>query len=68
MFCASTVAVLVSFYAFGAPVDSGVVVAALITALAATLVEAVCPWGLDNLLVPVTVAVTLVLTRPGVWG
>ena len=40
MFCASTVAVLVSFSAFGAPVDSGVVVAALITALAATLVEA----------------------------
>jgi dolichol kinase len=68
MFCASTIAVLASFYAFGAPVDSGVFIAALITALAATLIDAVCPWGLDNLLVPATVAVTLVLTRAGVWG
>jgi len=68
MFCVGTVAVLASFFAFGAPVDSGVVVAALITAALATLVEAVCPWGLDNLLVPATVAATLVLTRSAVWG
>jgi phytol kinase len=68
MFAASVVAILASFLAFGAPIDSGVVIAAFVTAFLATVVEAVCPWGLDNLLVPATVAITMFLTRAAVWG
>ncbi|RKZ12798.1 hypothetical protein DRQ53_14280, partial [bacterium] len=68
MFSASLLAIVAAFMVFGAPVDGGVLVAALITAAIATVVEAVCPWGLDNLLIPATVAITMVLLRDGVWG
>ena len=68
MFSLSLLAVLASFLAFGAPVGAGVVAAAALTALLATAVEAVCPFGLDNILVPATVALTLILTRAQVWG
>jgi phytol kinase len=37
------------------------VTAALVTAGGATLVEAVCPWGLDNLMVPAVSALLLAL-------
>lgn len=68
MFSASLLAIVAAFVVFGAPLSSGVVVAALITAGLATAVEAVCPWGLDNLLIPATVAIAMVLLRDGVWG
>lgn len=68
MVCASVLAIGAAFLAFGAPIDAGVVYAALLTAVLASAVEAVCPWGLDNLLVPAVVALTLTLTRGGLWG
>lgn len=68
MVVASLAAILVSFAAFGAPIDGGVIAAAALAAVLATLVEAVCPFGLDNLLIPATVASTLFLTRAAVWG
>jgi len=64
----SVAAILVCFAAFGAPIGSGVVLAACIASVVASAIEAVCPNGLDNLLVPASVAVTLVITRSGVWG
>ena len=68
MFAASVLAIGAVFLAFGAPIGGGVLGAALIAAALASLVEAVCPWGLDNLLVPATVALSLTLTRGGLWG
>ena len=68
MLAAGSVAVVAAFLAFGAPVDSGVIAVAVLAAALAAGVEAICPWGLDNLLIPATVAVTLVLTRGGIWG
>ena len=64
----SVLAILGAFLVFGAPVGGAVVAAALITAVVATGVEAICPWGLDNLLIPASVASTLLVTRSGVWG
>jgi phytol kinase len=64
----SFVAIGAVFMTFGAPVDGGVVGAAVIVAVAASLVEAVCPWGLDNLLVPASVALVLSISHGGLWG
>jgi dolichol kinase len=68
MLLASVVAIVGAFLAFGAPVTAPVLLAAVITAVVATGVEAACPWGLDNLLIPVSVAATLLATRGVVWG
>mgnify|MGYP006281721959 CR=1 FL=1 len=62
------VGILASFVALGEPVDGGVLVAALIAATVATGFEAVSLWGFDNLLVPGSVAVTLVLSHGSVWA
>jgi dolichol kinase len=68
MFAASFLAVVAAFVVFSAPVNSSVLLGAVIAATVATGVEAVCPWGLDNLLIPVSVAGTMLLTRGTVWG
>jgi dolichol kinase len=68
MFVASFLAIVGAFLVFGAPVGSAVVLAAVLAAAVATAVEAVCPWGLDNLLIPVSVVATLMATRGVVWG
>jgi dolichol kinase len=68
MFAASFLAVVAAFVVFSAPVDASVLLGAAIAAAVATAVEGVCPWGLDNLLIPVSVAGTMLLTRGTVWG
>ena len=61
-------AILVSFAALGRGIDEGVVLAALMAAALATLLEAVSLWGFDNLLVPVAVAAVLLLTHGRLWS
>jgi dolichol kinase len=68
MFVGSVLAILGAFLVFGAPVGGAVVLAAVIAAAVATGVEAVCPWGLDNLLIPASVVAMLLVTKAGVWG
>jgi phytol kinase len=68
MFCASLLAIAAAFMVFGIPLTGGIMISAVIVAALATGVEAVCPWGLDNLLIPATVAIAMVLLRDGVWG
>jgi dolichol kinase len=68
MFVGSVLAILGAFLVFGAPVGGAVVLAAVIAAAVATGVEAMCPWGLDNLLIPASVVATLLVTKSGVWG
>ena len=68
MFAASFLAVVASFLLFGAPVGASILLLAVLTAAVATAVEAVCPWGLDNLLIPASVAGTMLLSRGTVWG
>ena len=55
------VSALATWMALGA-VPSAVVIA-LITAVGATLVEAISPWGIDNLTVPAISAFILALTK-----
>lgn len=57
MFVASALATALALGQFSA----GGVMTALATALAATLVEAVSPWGIDNLTVPAISALSLAL-------
>jgi len=45
------------------PCKRGVPVIALIAAVGATLVEAISPWGIDNLTVPAVSAIILALAR-----
>lgn len=60
-------AILASFVSMGMPIDQGVVMAALAAATIATGLEAISLWGFDNILVPASVALTLVLTRGSLW-
>ncbi len=61
MFCASALATGLALALLGA--DSPVSIT-LITALGATLAEAVSPWGLDNLTIPAAAAALLALLAP----
>lgn len=60
MFAFSFVAVFVSLSIFAFPFGTSALLA-LVTALVAALVEALSPFGFDNLTVPLTSAATLVL-------
>lgn len=60
MFVFSFVAVAITFLVFYAPIATALVTA-LIVAFVATLVEAFSPFGLDNLSVPITSAILLML-------
>ena len=60
MFIFSFVAVALTFLVFSASLGTSLVVA-LVVAIIATLVEAFSPFGLDNLSVPLTSAIVLVL-------
>jgi phytol kinase len=60
MFAFSFVATTVALVVFGQPVTSSLTWG-LLTAVAATLVEAVSPWGIDNLTVPLISALVLVI-------
>jgi len=64
MFFTSWVATLVSLLLLApAPLDPATAVsAAAVTALGATVIEALSPWGIDNLTVPAVSALALVLT------
>ena len=66
MFLASWVATLVPLMLLAmGPVNLGVAMGtAAVTALGATLVEAISPWGIDNLTVPAVSALILVLVLP----
>ena len=55
------VSALATWVALGAAPSA--VVIALITAVGATLVEAISPWGIDNLTVPAVSAIILALAR-----
>ena len=58
MFVLSLIATNLVLVLFGQPVDSSVL-AAFLTASVATLLEALSPWGLDNLTVPIVSAFVL---------
>lgn len=60
MFAFSFVATSVALVAFGQPVTSSLTWG-LLTAVAATVVEAFSPWGIDNLTVPLISALVLVI-------
>lgn len=60
-------AILASFAVLGRSLDENVVLAAVLASLGATLAEAVSLWGFDNLLVPATVAIILVLAHGRLW-
>lgn len=60
MFLFSLVATFSALVVFGVPVMPGLATA-FVTALAATAVEAISPWGIDNLTVPMISALALVL-------
>ena len=68
MLVVGTGAILATFAVMGRGIDTGVVQAALIAASVATAFEAVSLWGFDNVLVPASVAVGLVLTFGSVWS
>ena len=61
MFLASWVATLVALLLLAPMPPLTAVVAAAMTALGATVVEAISPWGIDNLTVPAVSALILVL-------
>jgi len=65
MFVASAAAVVAAFAILGAPSGLSLWPAFLLAALASTAVEAVCPWGLDNLLVPAACAAALLALAGG---
>jgi phytol kinase len=58
MFCASALATFLALALLGGDKSLGI---ALITALGATLAEAIAPWGLDNLTIPAAAAALLAL-------
>lgn len=58
MFCASALTTFLALALLGAHKSLGI---ALVTALGATLAEAIAPWGLDNLTIPAAAAVLLAL-------
>ncbi len=60
MFVFSLVATSLALLAFG-QAPAAALVSGFLTALVATLVEALSPWGIDNLTVPLTSALLLVL-------
>lgn len=60
MFAFSLVTTLFALVVFGQAVGSSLRVA-LLTAMAATIVEALSPWGIDNLAVPLVSALVLML-------
>jgi phytol kinase len=55
------VSAVAAWIALGA--SPSAVAIALVTALGATLVEAISPWGIDNLTVPAVSAIILALAR-----
>jgi phytol kinase len=59
MFVFSFAATFCALVVFGQPVGTGLLLA-FVTALVATIVEAVSPWGIDNLTVPLVSAGVLV--------
>jgi len=67
MLLSSWVAILIAFTMLGPAPTSGLLIAAAIAALVATSLEAVSLWGVDNLLVPMSAALTLYLCRGGLW-
>lgn len=60
MFVTSLVATFFALVAFGQPAETSLLLGSVV-AVAATLVEAGSPWGIDNLTVPLFSAVVLVL-------
>ncbi len=60
MFAFSFVATTLALVAFGQPVTSSLTWG-LLTAVAATVVEAFSPWGIDNLTVPLISALVLII-------
>jgi phytol kinase len=63
MFAFSLVSTFLALVVFGQPVGTGIVLA-LAVALVATVVEALSPWGIDNLTVPLASALVLVVLSP----
>jgi phytol kinase len=57
------ISALATFLALGVLPLSARAVAAVVTALGATIAESVSPWGIDNLTVPAISALILALTR-----
>jgi phytol kinase len=55
------VSVLATWLAWGTSPSTAII--AIVTALGATLVEAVSPWGIDNLTVPAVSAIILALLK-----
>lgn len=63
MFAFSLVSAFLALVVFGRPIGTGIVLA-LAVALVATVVEALSPWGIDNLTVPLASALVLVVLSP----
>ena len=63
MFAFSLVSTFLALVVFGQPAGTGIVLA-LAVALVATVVEALSPWGIDNLTVPLASALVLVVLSP----
>jgi phytol kinase len=61
MFLVSLVATVIPLLLFASISPVTAIVAAAVTALGATVIEAVSPWGVDNLTVPAVSALILVL-------